>query len=396
MGFADESEGNASHQERHASEPPEERLAMSPRISSTNSGLATSRSDPSGPRALPIDTDSHLTDGDEAVADIFSDFGHCERCSSISLDDMLTSDAKDMASEESKSDLGFLLHNLIDLDKCAWAGCRLCRIIFSEAEQPWQYVEADEYWNQLLAVRRGDYSHGIDALSESLVYLGLGLASAHFSGAFVVKIGREKPRTRIADLEIEAAGQGHLPFSQVGRPCEYDMGSPAALEFMAFTLRRCLDEHPGCRKRTHDLQDLPTRVIDVGDSQTPPHLHIGSPAKGRWVSLSHCWGGQVPYITTKQTLEDRIGEISMGDLPATFRDAVLVTRHLGTRYLWIDAICIIQDDMDDDWPREASRMREYYANAVLNLTAMSGENSMSGILQRRGSPVRAAETPSAE
>src|SRR5205814_1096640 len=98
------------------------------------------------------------------------------------------------------------------------AGCRLCRIIFSEAEQPWQYVEADEYWNQLLAVRRGEYSHGIDTLSESLVYLGLGLASAHFSGAFVVKIGREKPRTRIADLEIEAANQGHLPFSQVGRP----------------------------------------------------------------------------------------------------------------------------------------------------------------------------------
>lgn len=383
MGFIEEPESHAALPESQATESPKERQTRSPRISSTNSGSAAFRSDPSGSRTLPIGTNSYSTDGRELVTNSSSDFGHCERCSSISLDDMLTSDAKDMASEESKSDPGFFLHNLIDLDKCAQAGCRLCRIIFSEAEQLWQYVEADEYWNQLLAVRRGDYLHGKDTLSQSLVYLGLALGSAHIGGTFVVRIGREKSKTRITDLEIEDASQGHLPFSQVGRPCEYDMGSPAALDFMAFAMRRCLEDHPSCRKRTPDLPDLPTRVIDVGDSQTPPHLHIGSPAKGRWVSLSHCWGGQVPYITTKQTLKDRVREILMDDLPATFRDAIVVTRHLGIRYLWIDAICITQDDMDEDWPREASRMRDYYANAILNLTAMNGENSISGILQHR-------------
>lgn len=388
MGFNDESESHATLPKWQATEgPPEERpgrTLRNPSNPSDTSGLTASHSDPSGSSTVHIGADSHLTDGGEpVVVDIHPDFGHCERCSSISLDDMLTSDAKDMASTESKSDSGFFLHNLIDLGKCARAGCRLCRIIFSEAEHRWKYMEPNDRYDQFLAARRGDNIHRNSTMDNSPVYLGLASGSVHVSGAFVVRRGRESPRAFVADLEIEAASDSQLPFSQVGRPCEYDMGSPAALDFMAFTLRRCLEEHPSCHQAAPDLPDLPTRVIDVGDSQTPPRLHTGSPAKGRWVSLSHCWGGQVPYITTKETLKDRVREIPMGDLPATFRDAVVVTRHLGIRYLWIDAICIIQDDMDEDWPREASRMREYYANAVLNLVAINGENSTSGILQQR-------------
>jgi hypothetical protein len=75
--------------------------------------------------------------------------------------------------------------------------------------------------------------------------------------------------------------------------------------------------------------------------------------------------------------------MSMNELPATFRDAILVTRNLNIQYIWIDAICIIQDSLDEDWPKEASHMREYYMNSVLTISAMNAENSKKGILQKR-------------
>lgn len=75
--------------------------------------------------------------------------------------------------------------------------------------------------------------------------------------------------------------------------------------------------------------------------------------------------------------------MSLDELPATFRDAVLITRNLKIQYLWIDAICIIQDSLGDDWPKEASCMREYYMNSILTISAMNAENSKEGILQKR-------------
>jgi hypothetical protein len=56
------------------------------------------------------------------------------------------------------------------------------------------------------------------------------------------------------------------------------------------------------------------------------------------------------------------------DLPQTFQDAVIVTRSLGYRYLWIDSLCILQDDLTD-WVKESCQMRSYYKNAILSIAA---------------------------
>ncbi|KAF2186267.1 HET-domain-containing protein [Zopfia rhizophila CBS 207.26] len=145
----------------------------------------------------------------------------------------------------------------------------------------------------------------------------------------------------------------------------------------------CLEHHVSCGYGTSDLPNLPTRIIDVGNHTTPPRLVSGFPTKGRWIALSHCWGGIVDYTLTKDNLNSRCHGMPLNELPATFRDAVLVTRNLNVPYLWIDAICIIQDSLDDDWPKEASRMQEYYMNSVLTISAMNAENSRKGILQKR-------------
>ncbi|KAK0702375.1 hypothetical protein B0H67DRAFT_650411 [Lasiosphaeris hirsuta] len=73
--------------------------------------------------------------------------------------------------------------------------------------------------------------------------------------------------------------------------------------------------------------------------------------KDCYVTLSHCWGNPVDAerFKLKTTNLDRHmnpshGGVGLAELPANFMDAVQVARQLGVRYLWIDPLCIIQDN----------------------------------------------------
>jgi hypothetical protein len=62
------------------------------------------------------------------------------------------------------------------------------------------------------------------------------------------------------------------------------------------------------------------------------------------------------------------------NFPKTFTNAIVVCRHLGIRFLWIDSLCIIQDD-ESDWKTQSERMGDIYANATLTISAVVGEDS---------------------
>jgi hypothetical protein len=68
--------------------------------------------------------------------------------------------------------------------------------------------------------------------------------------------------------------------------------------------------------------------------------------------------------------------------PATFNDAIRVARKLGARYLWIDSLCIVQDD-PRDWQIESSQMGDVYGNAYLTIAASTAANDSEGFLQPR-------------
>jgi len=139
----------------------------------------------------------------------------------------------------------------------------------------------------------------------------------------------------------------------------------------------CRNEHPECSWSIDHI--LPTRVIDAGDSSSStPCLVTTNGAYGLWVTLSHCWGGQLPMTTTLETLQERMEGIPMTHLPPTYRDAVEITRKLGFRYIWIDTFCIIQD-CRQDWGRESTKMHEIYANASLCIAASAAPNAEAGI-----------------
>ena len=68
-------------------------------------------------------------------------------------------------------------------------------------------------------------------------------------------------------------------------------------------------------------------------------------------------------------------------LPRLFRDAILITRSMGYRYLWIDSLCIVQDS-PDDWRREVSRMGNIYKYSVFMISAECCHNSNESIFER--------------
>jgi hypothetical protein len=67
--------------------------------------------------------------------------------------------------------------------------------------------------------------------------------------------------------------------------------------------------------------------------------------------------------------------ISWDDLPKPFQEAIDITKALGLRYIWIDSLCIIQDDVLD-WEQEASKMADVYQNSYITIavTASTGPN----------------------
>ena len=66
------------------------------------------------------------------------------------------------------------------------------------------------------------------------------------------------------------------------------------------------------------------------------------------------------------------------ELPLTFQHAIAVTRNLGIRYLWIDAICIIQGDTGD-WNSEAAKMYQVYSRCYMMIAAESSTDSSGGL-----------------
>lgn len=164
----------------------------------------------------------------------------------------------------------------------------------------------------------------------------------------------------------------------------YDQGtgSAQALATARFWLDECLRDHDMCNEIYKHGRPLPSRVINVGDDEVGPFVCAGSGIDAPYLALSYCWGSSQHVTTTRATLADHMKALPMDSLPATLRDAILVTRKLGFQYIWIDALCIIQDD-DQDWQNEAKNMMNVYANAILTLSAAASEESNGGLFFER-------------
>lgn len=134
------------------------------------------------------------------------------------------------------------------------------------------------------------------------------------------------------------------PLSERGMLEEDDStGSEAAFFLAKWWLDRCKRDHKACRDFQKTAQ-LPDRIIDVGpsDGSREPRLRETSGVqRADYVTLSHRWGSNLTLTTKESNLWERMRGIPVQSMPQTFKDAVKITRKLGVRYLWIDALCIL-------------------------------------------------------
>ena len=72
--------------------------------------------------------------------------------------------------------------------------------------------------------------------------------------------------------------------------------------------------------------------------------------------------------------------IYLHDIPKNMQDAIYAAKKLAIQYLWIDSICIVQDDVED-WRNEAARMGNYYRNAVVILSSLRASDGSVGFLR---------------
>lgn len=157
-----------------------------------------------------------------------------------------------------------------------------------------------------------------------------------------------------------------------------DTWSLESMDWAKNCISRCEQSH-GCHDPAHPPR-LPTRVLDVKVSGPTICLHESVDEKSHYICLSHCWGpGGLDTKTTQMTIEKFKRGILITDLPLTFQHAIEITRNLGIRYLWIDALCIIQDEEDyADWMKEAPQMARIYSDAYLTIAATASHDSQGG------------------
>lgn len=185
----------------------------------------------------------------------------------------------------------------------------------------------------------------------------------------------------------------HVPWAEAFPQDREDntlLGSGSARAFWTARawLQKCKTSagHRECQEFSQRMQierAHPKRLLDVGKDFYTPVLIENVDTSMPYLALSYCWGAPKGAVrTTKANINKHKHGIKLEKMPATVRDAVIATRALGFRYIWIDALCIIQDD-PDDWSNQAAMMHSIYLNAEITLSSLTAKDCADRMFRRR-------------
>ena len=152
--------------------------------------------------------------------------------------------------------------------------------------------------------------------------------------------------------------------------------APDTIDFEWVRERMTVCDERDCGKQNF-YHAVPVRAIDVED------MCIVDPKDGvRYVTLSYTWGDVEQLRLNRENEQEfrRAGWLwsMLVSITQTIRDAITLTRKIGERFLWVDALCIIQDDALD-LERSLGEMGNIYRNSVLTICACCGEDAAYGL-----------------
>ncbi|RSL58088.1 hypothetical protein CEP53_006269 [Fusarium sp. AF-6] len=192
------------------------------------------------------------------------------------------------------------------------------------------------------------------------------------------------------EVHIHPAAESEIPKSLTMKKLHNTHWNPKSEECVQFVkdlLQTCeagQGDHHHCR--SEHSPPLPTRVVRINPEDESLSLHESQPGEtGAYVALSHCWGppNRQPIRTTQDTISHMRVSVPESELSHVFRDTIWLSKQLGVQYVWIDSLCIIQDDAVD-WEIESAKMADYYSQAHLTVAAESSMNGTIPFLQESG------------
>ena len=154
------------------------------------------------------------------------------------------------------------------------------------------------------------------------------------------------------------------------------------VKLVASWIDRCKAQHgEQCARRSVDIrQFLPATLEHLLVIDVEALCLRKLPRDAQYAALSYVWGRSADVVTSRKTNIANFCEQNglAVELPRTIQDAIDVTKALGLKYLWVDSLCIQQDDL---YTKEIliANMDTIYGNANITLVAATGNNANSGL-----------------
>ncbi|KAE8446068.1 hypothetical protein EG329_012576 [Mollisiaceae sp. DMI_Dod_QoI] len=255
---------------------------------------------------------------------------------------------------------GYVQCEVYALERGADGGCSYCKVLHEAIETLLSSEWPSHEW---ALIKRG-------ALCSRKVY-----SSKHPVVSIYISYQTEKDSfEREIEISTNSEEQAEHPLFPARGLIAEDSGSEHCLNMVRKWLNDCIRDgsnHEKCRQSIS--QTLPKRVIEVLSPTGADTLRLVETegTQGYYNALSHCWGQSksfLPLATTKSNISEHKSSLKWASLSKTFQDAIKITRHLRIRYLWIDSLCIIQED-EDDWMDQAPQMGTIYCGAMLTIVA---------------------------
>ena len=191
------------------------------------------------------------------------------------------------------------------------------------------------------------------------------------------------------------------------------------LELIKRWIETCKERHTSTylESRMYDMSFIPDQPTDIHDRSALIHesceaILAGTvtfsltlvdvkmecldemPSNTKYIALSYVWGGVKSFQNVMKRRKDLYvsHSISVANeaIPLTIRDAIQLVRDLGERYLWVDSLCICQDNLEDK-RTQITNMGKIYRQALLTIVAATGSDANAGLPGVQARPRKIAQ-----
>ncbi|RFU31821.1 hypothetical protein B7463_g4527, partial [Scytalidium lignicola] len=295
--------------------------------------------------------------------------GCCEKCNSM------TGTAEGLAAL--LSDDGYKHLNWYNIQQTAALGCPLCKNIWDATEnQDWSYDDGSVTHDEIVIL--ANVTH-LPASAETLrSWHPMKDIHLHSLEVYIPSENRPThPPYPKGDEEVFGlvTYEADPASSFVPARRESKELTPKVVDGICRWLDDCRSKHLSC-PRAHTPK-LPQRVIDVGHSPIQLRQSLIN-ERAEYAALSYCWGKSVQPITTTSNLLRHMHALP-SSLPKTVLDAIEVCQKINIRYLWVDSLCIVQDD-ESDKLNQIANMGSIYKNSTVTIVAASAVDATDGFL----------------